>query len=360
VRRLLQLLVALVFCSCDGGDIPGNLAPDSRLAGPEGIALLDGTVYVANVNSRYDASSGLVVFDDGFLQTYDVLSHAPGDRMELPCENPQSVVVAETRLLVVCSGSMLPDDQGLLTPATDGALLLVDPVGLTVTATIPVAAGAPHPLAGFPGALAWSADHETVWLGSGSGPYVHAVSLVDQSVTVIELTAPDNRNDLVVPVFLDGRLFATSFAAGALFEIVPETGVVLAAPLPITESGDIEGTVDAIPGDGGLYVLHSLSQRVVFVDPAARTVTPLFTAGAAANRIRRHDGALYVLNSMDNNLTRHDLASGKTVTPFAIFPPGTNPWEMTFADNTMWVTAYLSNEVHLVDATTGEGVATLR
>ncbi len=360
MRELLQLLLALLLCGCDGGPAPGNQAPESRLAGPEGIALLGDTVYVTNVNSRYDASSGLVVFDEGFLQTYDAPTRTPGVRMELPCENPQGIVAAEDQLLVVCSGSMLPDDEGLLTPATDGALLVIDPVELTVTAHIPVPAGTPHPLAGFPGALAWSADYQTVWLGSGSGPYVHAVKLADESVEVIALTAPGTRNDLVVPVFLNGRLFATSFAAGALFEIVPESGAVLADPLPITESGDIEGTIDAIAGDDGLYVLHSLSQRVVFVDPMNRTVTPLFTAGAAANRIRHHDGALYVLNSMDNNLTRHALASGKTTTPFAIFPPGTNPWEMTFQGKTMWVTAYLSNALYLVDATTGEQAAVLR
>jgi DNA-binding beta-propeller fold protein YncE len=182
---------------------------------------------------------------------------------------------------------------------------------------------------------------------------VHAVDLATETTQVFQLRDPDDRNDLVVPIWWEGRLFATSFTAGALFELDPIDGTILGEPLPITESGETEGTVDVVPGDGTLYVLHSLSQRVVAVDPTARTFAPLFTAGAAANRIRLYDGALYVLNSMDNNLTRHDLSTGTTTTPFAIFPPGSNPWKMAFVDGRMYVTAYLSDELFVVDVGSG-------
>ena len=186
---------------------------------------------------------------------------------------------------------------------------------------------------------------------------MHAVDLTTETTQVFQLCIPDDRNDLVVPIWWEGRLFATSFTAGALFEIDPVDGTIQGEPLPITESGETEGTVDVVAGEGGLYVLHSLSQRVVAVDPAAGTFAPLFTAGAAANRIRLHDGALYVLNSMDNNVTRHFLDSGETETPFAIFPPGSNPWEMGFVDGKMYVTAYLSDELYEVDVGSGTSKA---
>lgn len=352
-RALPLILVCLLLAGCDGDGKTPEEPGSGLLAGPEGIAVVDGTIYVTNVNSRYDTDSGLVVFDEGFVQTFDLATLAPGIRFAVPCENPQYVLPADGDLLVLCSGSMLPDDNGLLTPATDGALLVLDLATLTVKQQIAVPRGQPQPLAGFPGALAWSPDLQQVWLGSGSGPYVHAVDLETESVEVYQLRPPGERNDLVVPVWWEGRLFASSFTAGALFELEPEDGAPVGVPLPITESGETEGTIDIATTEGGLYVLHSLSQRVVFVDPVARTVTPLFTAGAAANRIRLYDGSLFVLNSMDNNVTRHDLTNTTTLTPFAIFPPGSNPWEMVFVDGKMYATAYLSDELFVVDAASG-------
>jgi len=349
----LLFAVALLLTSCDGATESETAQGSGLLAGPEGIAVTDGTIYVANVNSRYDSASGLVVFDEGFIQTFDGTTFAPGDRLDVPCENPQYVLPADSNLLVVCSGSMLPDDDGLLTPATDGALLVLDRANLTESQQIPIPRGTPHALAGFPGNLAWSPDLQRVYLGSGSGPFVHAVDLLSETTQVFQLRDPDDRNDLVVPIWWEGRLFATSFTAGAIFELDTVEGTILSDPLPITESGETEGTVDVIAGESGLYVLHSLSQRVVFVDPIANSFAPLFTAGAAANRIRLYDGALYVLNSMDNNLTRHDLSTGTTTTPFAIFPPGSNPWEMAFVDGKMYTTAYLSDELFAVDVLSG-------
>jgi DNA-binding beta-propeller fold protein YncE len=353
LRFFILLLAAMPFLGCDGGTEAADDSGSGILAGPEGIAVADGTIFVANVNSRYDPNSGLVVFDEGFIQTFDATNLAPGARLDVRCENPQYVLPADADLLVVCSGSMLPDSEGLLTPATDGALLVLDRSSLAIKQQIPVPRGTPHALSGFPGNMAWSSDLQRVYLGSGSGPYVHAVDLATETTQVFQLRDPDDRNDLVVPIWWEGRLFATSFTAGALFELDPIDGTILGEPLPITESGETEGTVDVVPGDGTLYVLHSLSQRVVAVDPTARTFAPLFTAGAAANRIRLYDGALYVLNSMDNNLTRHDLSTGTTTTPFAIFPPGSNPWKMAFVDGRMYVTAYLSDELFVVDVGSG-------
>lgn len=356
VERMSRVLLLLLITAASGCDEGADSADDrgtGLLAGPEGIAVADGTIYVANVNSRYDTATGLVVFDEGFIQTFDATTLVPATRFDVLCQNPQYVLPADANLLVVCSGSMLPDTDGLLTPATDGALLVLDRETLTVLQEVPVPGGTPHPLAGFPGNLAWSPDLQRVYLGSGSGPYVHAIDLASETIQVFELRDPGDRNDLVVPIWWEGRLFATSFTAGALFELDPMDGTIVADPLPITESGETEGTVDVVPAEGGLYVLHSLSQKVVLVDPVARTFTPLFTAGAAANRIRHYDGSLYVLNSMDNNVTRHDLASGTTKTPFAIFPPGSNPWEMAFYDGRMYTTAYLSDELFVVDVLTG-------
>ncbi len=365
IRPLMPIVILLIISGCsaatDDGADAGTEGPDTAsaaglFAGPEGIAVADGTIYVVNANGHYDNAAGRVVYGEGFIQALDSQTLEPTVRGDLPCQNPQYVLPGDGGLLVVCSGRLEADGNGAMLPVTEGAVLRLDAATLAVTQQVVIPAGEPAADAGFPGNVAVDPDSGTLYVGSGSGPFVYAVDLDAGTAQPFALPRPDALNELVVPAWWQGRLFATSFADGLLYELDPVDGTVAGTPLDVTETDEIEGPIDVAVGDGGLYIVHTLSTRVVFADPDAGTVTPLFSAGAAANRIRLHNGALWVVNSMDNNLSRHDLATGKTTTPFAALPPGTNPWELSFANDRAFVTGYLSNQLFALDIATGETV----
>lgn len=349
-----------------GGEPNGeSLAADDDIgeaagvfSGPEGILIAAGNIWVANANGSWDQATGRVDYDEGYVTVLNLADLTDEAKIITPWLNPQYVFTAEDMIGVVCAGAVQADDEGLMRSVEDGGVVLIDPGTLEIMAQIAVKSASPGPLAGFPGTPTTDPAGETIFLGSGTGPYVYRIDAKTAAMEAFQIHADLSRNDLTVPLIAKGVLHVTSFNTGLLYSLDPATGEQLAAPIDVTETDDIEGPIDMDYSGGWLYVVHTISMRVVAVDPKSRIVKPVCIAGAAANRIVATGNAVIVVNSMDNNLTWCNLDGGGAVSPFSILPLASNPWDVALAGSYAYVTGFKSNALYVVDLTTGDVVNT--
>jgi len=336
------------------------VTPYLDLAGPEGVAVIAGTVYVTNTNGVWNNETMKMDYGTGYVSAFlsDTLDQV--GEVETPFLNPQLVVDASGMAAVVCSGTSLADENWTMTPNAPGGVVVVDPGTLDIVKQVEIPVADPTPLSGFPGSAAWDADHLSLFLGSGTAPVLYKVDIEQgKLVSTLKLYDVAQGNDALVPAVAGGWLWAASFNQGKLYKIDPVGMTVQGDPTDITQTDDVEGPIDIAVAGSTLYVLLTLSSKVAAFDTGTGDVTWPFSTGASPNRIRHQDGKLYTVNSMDNNLTLHELSSGKTTTPFASFPTGTNPWELTLDGTSAYVTGYMSNslfKVSLVDGTIADTV----
>jgi len=344
--------------TADGGDgrSPDAGRQDTPLAGPEAILCRDGQVYVSNVNTGWDETAGEVSYQTGYVVKLALEDLSFLARGETPYFNPQFFFRAGARLGVVCSGTAAYQEDGNLVQQEPGGIALIDPDTLETVAQIDLEAGTPHALVGFPGTPAYHADTATLVVGSGTGPYLYRVNLEDHAVSLFTLEDSPEKNDLVVPIWLGSRLFASSFRQGLLFELDRESGALVGDPVDITSTSETEGPADMVVFNDRILVLHTISRKVVEVDPSNGEMKELFNTGSAPNQLVLAGKHLFVVNSMDNNLTRYDLDTGKSHSAFAVFPPQTNPWAMAVVEDQGLglVTGYLANNVTRISLVTGE------
>jgi len=329
--------------------------------GPEGVVVDNGLVYVANTNGVYDADLGKMVYGPGYVTVLDADDMEYVAQFETPYLNPQYLLPLEDHLAVVCSGTIEFDDTWTTaSPVAPGGVALVDTATMEVTGQVEIPAGAPEPLAGFPGAAAWDTQGNKLYLGSGTSAYLFVVDLEALSLEdpIAVHSDPGAINDMILPEFVDGTIYAVSANEGLAHAIDPNTGDETGGPFDITETDEGEAPSDIAVVDGIFYVANSNSSSVAALDLASGDVTFPFTTGAVPNRLAHYDGNLFVVNSLDNNLTKYDIGSGDVTQSFASFDPGTNPWEMAVADGAGYVTGYVTNNLVKVDLTTGAIVAT--
>ena len=182
--RSISWLAVLLMTACSGvadgadasadsvhpeGEVQGD--EPSIFAGPEGV-LVAGRIWVANTNGSWDERTGRVEYGEGYVTILDSSSLEEEARIVAPWLNPQYVLLAGERVGVVCSGTGQADEQGEMIPSEDGGLLLVNRSTLEVEEEVDLPGGYPGPLAGFPGAPTVDPEGETIFIGSGTGPYV--------------------------------------------------------------------------------------------------------------------------------------------------------------------------------------------
>ena len=317
------------------------------LADPEGVLVLDGLVFVTNINATWDAENSRMDFQEGFLTVFDAQTLAPIKVLFMPFKNPQEVVSCDSRIAVVCSGTAAMDENWVFAPEEDGGVVWIDAESLEIVGTTLISHKEMGAMAGYPGPAAWDRESGRLFVGSGTGPYVFATSPDQESPVWTAQLFPegDGKNDLVTPAVLSGELFATSFQQGLLVRIDPNSGTVGLEAVDVTPTDDVEGAVDLVALEDKLLVLFTLSSRVVSVDPADDTVTELFTTGATPNRMVETDGFVYVVNSGENNLTRYDEGSRKVQQGFAPMEIGMNPWDIATGGEFGFVTGYMDQSL---------------
>jgi hypothetical protein len=379
LRRTLVLAACLAgACSADDGE---EVAPQQvalvcpatdqaagdggealpALSGPEGIVEVAGRLFIANANGRWDQKAGRMVYGPGFVTVLDPETMECLGQIPTAFPNPQEVLDAGGQVAVICSGELAMGTDGTMTPKVAGGIQLIDPATLKTPRALEIPISQPHAWVGFPGQAVYDAQGDRIFAGSGTAPVVFKAKL-EPGAAVETLVVHDDweRNELTVPALLGGVLYVSSFNMGLLFRLDPESGQPVGEPVDVTETDLVEGPLDLVAGGATLFVLHTLSMEVAAFDPAAGRVGYRFAAGAAANRLAWWNGRVFVTNSLDNNLTMHDTATGETETPFAVFEPGSAPWDIAIAGTSGFVTENLSNQVSKVSLETGGVVARAR
>jgi len=250
---------------------------------------------------------------------------------------------------------VVSDENWVMTPATAGKLVQVDAGTLKVEASVELPNGQPKPMAGFPGSVCVSAEAGRVFVGSGTGPYLYIADLanIEEGLLTQELYSMEGGNDSLTVECSGGKVYAASFNTGSLF-VVDGSDLTSSEPVQVTQTQELEGPVDMLFDSGKLYVLNTISSQVAILDTLSLQVTFPVVTGAAPNRLGILDKTLFVVNSTDNNLTKFDVTTGQTTTPFGAMDVGTNPWEIAIAGNYGYITGYVANTVIKMDMGTGE------
>jgi hypothetical protein len=112
----------------------------------------------------------------------------------------------------------------------------------------------------------------------------------------------------------------------------------------------IPGHASAIDDLDRLYIINSLGENLTMVDRAGDSVvTNLMPLGGCPNRIRAHNGLLFVVNSCTDDLMVI-IQSTHAVVRTVHFPSGDNPWDIAIIDDSLCaVSMLLTNEVAIVN-----------
>lgn len=332
--------------------------PDFPLfSGPEGVYFFGTYLFVTNTNGVWDNDAGKMVYGNGYITVLKTEDLSFVSQIETPFMNPQFITYMDEYFYVVCSGTAEFDENWTMTPASPGGVVMIGATTFKAEGSMEIPAGGVDPMAGFPGAVAYDAGGKRLFIGSGTYPAVYVVDSESLELVKTLTVYPDAMgNDIIVPAFHDGILYATAFNSGLTYGLDPDSGDTIAGPFDVTQTDELEGPTDVKVVGDLLYVLNSMSSVVATLDLDTGDVAFPFTTGSVPNRLAFDGDNMFVVNSGDNNLTRINIESGDTFNGFAVFDVGTNPWEMAVGDGFGYVTGYMSNSVFKVDLSSGETV----
>ncbi len=347
-----------------GGDVTG-----ASFATPQGVAVSQGLAFVANPDVGYSGQT--LVFGPGFVTVVRLADGSIVERVPVAARNPQVVAAAGDRVVVLCSGATAFDGT-TVRPAGDGSVVVLDAVRAaagqpSLVREIPVPASLEHPLVGYPSSLALSADGSRAWLGSGTAPALFLVDLDAGTVlrgaaNPVALGNLDAQDTIVVRPGPVGSLLVGRFETNEVAVLDASTGASSPAypvPFPIGAGSGAAGVQDLALRSGGTpdaWVLLGLASSISSIDTAlgpAGVRNGFATTGLYPNRMILDGDRLLVVNSGDNNVTAYDAGTGDSLGRVAVFPPGTNPYDIAVykdGDRTMAaITGQQSGSLFLVD-----------
>ena len=339
---------------------PDTTGPvESALAAPEGVVVVDGKVFVTNVNGAWNDELSTMEYGPGYLTVLDAETLERVGHVELGCTNPQYAIEAGGSVLVACSGKVAMDENWVMTPVEAGKLVKVSAATMKVEAEVELPMGQPDAMVGFPGSLCRHEGTGRIFIGAATGPFVFVVEGdLAGAPQVVSLYDMAGGNDSITVECGEETVWAASFNTGDMYEMNAET-LTLEGNIKVTETNQLEGPTDILALGGKLYVLNTISSKVAVVDLSDDSVTFPVVTGATPNRLALMGTTVFVVNSTDNNLTKYDTVSGKATTPFGAMDPGTNPWEMAVSGTFGYVTGYVANTVVKLDLDSGDVVLTV-
>ena len=322
----MALLPLLIGCRDTITDPPPASPPEEIEVGiaPTAIAAVAGKIAVGEVAFDF----GGLTFGPGVVRWIDPSTGAVLGATEVGT-NPQVVIAAgaaRDRLVAVCTG-----DYG----AIGGELDLLDPDAMAIERTIPLD-GQPSAACAGPGDL--------VYLGSyGDG----GVAVVDPIAgQIIRDWDPGAGYEAAAVAARGENLFAVDFDSDLLIHLDSD-GVVLDAIA--VGDGPIDLVADPRDPDR-VYVLHSLEETLGVVSLGGRSFSRFSEPiGRAPNDVQWHDGALWIVASLSNEIQSLDPAGGELLLARHV-GVNRNPMQLAFAGGWVFVTNLLSNTVSVLSA----------
>ncbi len=232
--------------------------------GPSGIAMLDGRVYVGNVQYRGDS------YGPGSVTVINAQTHEVHGAITTRRQNPQALDVVAGRLVVVDSGTFAND--GAFVAGSEAAVEVWTP---TADALLPERSIATLPQVsdaaiGVPGRPAQRRDSTVIYLPSATAPVVFSfdvatVSWVRGSDNPIRLYESKGNALHHAALRDDGILFVTAYNEDTLYLVDTACDEVLDA-IELEPSSLLAGPHGVIPiGDAAYFVLD-LAHEVGRVD----------------------------------------------------------------------------------------------
>ncbi|HEX4385645.1 MAG TPA: hypothetical protein VH083_21940 [Myxococcales bacterium] len=300
-------------------------AASPSLARPEGMALVNGTAYVALAN--YDANftsagPGLlaaVVPSTGATTVIDL-----GGSSGHSCQEPGFVRAAGNFLYAVCGG-----DFGF--PANGQAIVEVNPATAAVTRSVAVETSP----AGF------AAAATRYWFGDAFGGNVYAIDPATFTVVAGPLPIPCpttgnffTTNDVMV---LNGNLYAicSNNTGGIISQLDAATGAVKlqadSGPTAVEMTATSDGRIAIVSGADSSIRLVTIGATLT-----VQTFTTVFSSGTAVLQdVRSLNNFLYTTASGSNTVQKISLtsANGPAVVDEQNTGTSANPWNILPLDD---------------------------
>lgn len=352
-------------------------------ASPEGVAVTEEYVFVAS--TAFDTTA--MTYGDGFVTVIRRSDLRPVNKVFTSHKNPQVLTVFQGNLYVLCSGETSFDTTTyIVSPKGDASLDVfkieaitlssADMFGLgtpvsTPSATIEIPLSTTNPLVGYPSSLAITDDGRFAYAGSGTAGAVFKLDLIsnkalrgtDNPIVLGDLSLQDGIKVATGP---NGSIFAGSFNRDLLFAIGSDDkpGALGWESLDLGKTSDMEGVQDLAfrtEGKPDLFALMGIASAITAVSTVDGKVTTDYSkTGLYPNRIVLANDRLFVVNSGDNNITAIDANTGKNLGTVAVFPAGTNPYDMAIHGDIAYVTGFATNSLFEVDLIRGEVVRELK
>ena len=339
---------------------------ESPFDAPQGVVFTPEWVVVSNTAYQpmtQDFGTGSLTLIS--RSTRDVIRQIP-----VSAPNPQKLLVVGDSLYVLCTGQTRFDSDTWLNIAVGPGALDRFPLADLAEATGPAQSlvlplGAEDPREGGFGSMVVTEDEQTLVLASGLKALLWAVDLPSMTWK----RGPDNplipyeheSNDtLTVTRGMPGEIVVSSFNKDAIY-VLDASALTWKSETPISlgSTADLEGLLQSLLlPTGDLLGLLTIANGLYQVPQDGSSGFTLAPVGPIANHMALRENFVFVVNSGVNNLVRVDWEDGTTTSPFAVFPVGSNPWEMAIEPGGQLavVTLNLSHQIAWVDLETGEQV----
>ncbi|MBR59138.1 MAG: hypothetical protein CMH54_14105 [Myxococcales bacterium] len=367
--RFLIIVWMIVSCSLPASDpavdaIDTELSPFSR---PSGLWVDSDYLYVTNPD--FLATSAGVVFGEGYIEVLDRDGLESVARWALPLPNPTRVMTVGDDVWVLCSGSLEQSEEGLFQTAQPGGLVRISG-GLDAASEAVISSFVLEP-DGAPGSWVYTADSQRFVLGSSIDSELYVFDLVTETYVhdgdnPIPLTSVESNETLGLGLHPDGSVAVLSFARNSALLFDPQTLTVIPeTETTVAGTNELEGPLDVVflpdTEPATALILLTLSNHLARWQPSnpSAVESRWQAVGLSPNVVRVHGDTIYVVESGANTVGVYDVDGGEVAR--VVLPVGSNPYDMVVAPGgeVAYVSALVSNRIHMVDLNSFEIVETV-
>ncbi len=264
-RAKLNMPAMLITTSFDG---------ENSLKAPEGIAVDDKNIFIANADYTMD-ENWVTTYNDGFITMIDKANDSFTKKIPTTQKNPQKVFILNNKLYVINSGIIEFDANYIGYPKSDSGIDILDLSNIDAGFTnvkIPFTDGE---LSGFVGAYSLSNDNNILYLASGTAPELYAYDI--QNNTILRNTD----NPIIIDTFenptsvmlnlttVENYLFVTNFNNDTLYVLDTNNDYKVVIKADIGEDSESMEGAQGIAYDKNnkkVYIFFGISKKLISLD----------------------------------------------------------------------------------------------